>query len=163
MDRGDEGSSAQKMSTAVRIEHKDVEEIPFQEASLDIWDRKYRLTAKDGTPIDAVVAIVKAVNSDHCKALADWGNSNANTEQGRIEELSKMFPYLGFVSAKELEFDAQNNHTSYDIVPIVKATEASGYKGIYSIEMWTNRNPPPDPVAAARTMMRQIAANLKLG
>ena len=40
------------MSTAVRIERKDVEEIPFQEASLDIWDRKYRLTAKDGTPID---------------------------------------------------------------------------------------------------------------
>ena len=31
------------MSTAVRIEHKDVEEIPFQEASLDIWDKKYRL------------------------------------------------------------------------------------------------------------------------
>ena len=43
------------MSTAVRIEHKDVEEIPFQEASLDIWDRKYRLTAKDGTPIDATM------------------------------------------------------------------------------------------------------------
>ncbi|MEX0734168.1 MAG: LAGLIDADG family homing endonuclease [Steroidobacteraceae bacterium] len=43
------------MSTAVRIEHKEVEEIPFQEASLDIWDRKYRLTAKDGTPIDATM------------------------------------------------------------------------------------------------------------
>src|SRR5687767_14038786 len=43
------------MSTAVRIEHKDVEEIPFQEASLDIWDRKYRLTAKDGAPIDATM------------------------------------------------------------------------------------------------------------
>ena len=43
------------MSTAVRIERKDVEEIPFQEASLDIWDRKYRLTAKDGTPIDATM------------------------------------------------------------------------------------------------------------
>jgi ribonucleoside-diphosphate reductase alpha chain len=26
--------------------------IPFQEASLDIWDKKYRLTAKDGTPVD---------------------------------------------------------------------------------------------------------------
>ncbi|HXL87305.1 MAG TPA: adenosylcobalamin-dependent ribonucleoside-diphosphate reductase [Gemmatimonadaceae bacterium] len=26
--------------------------IPFQEASLDIWDKKYRLTAKDDTPID---------------------------------------------------------------------------------------------------------------
>src|SRR5688500_11719880 len=43
------------MSTAVRIEHKDVEEIPFQEASLDIWDRKYRLTAKAGAPIDATM------------------------------------------------------------------------------------------------------------
>jgi len=40
------------MSTAVKIERKDVDQIPFQEASLDIWDRKYRLSAKDGTPID---------------------------------------------------------------------------------------------------------------
>jgi ribonucleoside-diphosphate reductase alpha chain len=30
----------------------DVNSIPFQEASLDIWDKKYRLSAKDGTPID---------------------------------------------------------------------------------------------------------------
>ncbi len=43
------------MSTAVRIERKDVDEIPYQEASLDIWDRKYRLTAKDGTAIDATM------------------------------------------------------------------------------------------------------------
>ncbi|HVN46458.1 MAG TPA: adenosylcobalamin-dependent ribonucleoside-diphosphate reductase [Steroidobacteraceae bacterium] len=40
------------MNTVVKIEHKDIESIPFQEASLDIWDKKYRLTAKDGTPID---------------------------------------------------------------------------------------------------------------
>src|SRR6186997_1250591 len=43
------------MSTAVRFERRDVDEIPFQEASLDIWDRKYRLTAKDGTPVDATM------------------------------------------------------------------------------------------------------------
>jgi len=40
------------MSTAVKIEPKDVDNIPFQEASLDIWDKKYRLTAKDGSAID---------------------------------------------------------------------------------------------------------------
>jgi ribonucleoside-diphosphate reductase alpha chain len=40
------------MNTVVKIETKDVESIPFQEASLDIWDKKYRLSAKDGTPID---------------------------------------------------------------------------------------------------------------
>jgi ribonucleoside-diphosphate reductase alpha chain len=36
----------------VKIEPKDIDAVPFQDASLDIWDKKYRLTAKDGTPID---------------------------------------------------------------------------------------------------------------
>ena len=40
------------MNTVVKIEPKDVSAIPYQEASTDIWDKKYRLTAKDGTPID---------------------------------------------------------------------------------------------------------------
>src|SRR5690349_25141973 len=40
------------MKTAIKLESMDVNSIPFQEASLDIWDKKYRLTAKDGTPID---------------------------------------------------------------------------------------------------------------
>ena len=40
------------MSTAVKLASRDARSIPFQEASLDIWDKKYRLTAKDGTPID---------------------------------------------------------------------------------------------------------------
>ncbi len=40
------------MNTVVKIESKDIDAIPFQEASIDIWDKKYRLTAKDGTAID---------------------------------------------------------------------------------------------------------------
>jgi ribonucleoside-diphosphate reductase alpha chain len=40
------------MNTVVKIDPKDLDHIAFQEASLDIWDKKYRLTAKDGTPID---------------------------------------------------------------------------------------------------------------
>jgi ribonucleoside-diphosphate reductase alpha chain len=40
------------MNTVVQIQPKDVGAIPFQEASVDIWDKKYRLTAKDGSPID---------------------------------------------------------------------------------------------------------------
>src|SRR3954465_9251890 len=40
------------MNTVVKIQPKDVDSIPFQEASLDIWDKKYRLTAKDGTAVD---------------------------------------------------------------------------------------------------------------
>jgi ribonucleoside-diphosphate reductase alpha chain len=40
------------MNTVVKIEPKRPDNISFQEASLDIWDKKYRLTAKDGSPID---------------------------------------------------------------------------------------------------------------
>ncbi len=43
------------MNSVVKIEPKDVSAIPFQDASLDIWDKKYRLTAKDGSPIDATM------------------------------------------------------------------------------------------------------------
>src|SRR6202453_4734028 len=40
------------MNTVVQIQPKDVGSIPYQEASYDIWDKKYRLIAKDGSPID---------------------------------------------------------------------------------------------------------------
>ena len=40
------------MNTVVKIDPHEIDAVPFQEASLDIWDKKYRLTAKDGTPID---------------------------------------------------------------------------------------------------------------
>jgi ribonucleoside-diphosphate reductase alpha chain len=40
------------MSTAYKMEPTSVDLVPYQEASLDIWDKKYRLTAKDGTPLD---------------------------------------------------------------------------------------------------------------
>jgi ribonucleoside-diphosphate reductase alpha chain len=40
------------MNTVVKIEPKNIDAVSFQEASLDIWDKKYRLTAKDGSPID---------------------------------------------------------------------------------------------------------------
>jgi ribonucleoside-diphosphate reductase alpha chain len=40
------------MNSVVKIETQDVSSIPFQDASLDIWDKKYRLVSKSGQPID---------------------------------------------------------------------------------------------------------------
>src|SRR5512138_77789 len=39
-------------TNAIEIQPMDVNSIPYQEASIDIWDKKYRLVAKDGSPID---------------------------------------------------------------------------------------------------------------
>ena len=38
------------MNSVVKLVPKDIDSIPFQEASLDIWEKKYRLTSKDGEP-----------------------------------------------------------------------------------------------------------------
>ncbi len=40
------------MNTAVKVVPKSVDNIPFQEASLDIWDKKYRLASKEGKALD---------------------------------------------------------------------------------------------------------------
>src|SRR5689334_23135080 len=56
------------MKTAIKLEPMDVNSIPFQEASLDIWDKKYRLTANDGSPIDRSM---DATDKRVARALAD--------------------------------------------------------------------------------------------
>jgi ribonucleoside-diphosphate reductase alpha chain len=61
----------------VKLESKDVDAIPFQEASLDIWDKKYRLSAKDGTPVDKTMDdTYKRV----ARALADVENESVREQ-----------------------------------------------------------------------------------
>ncbi len=65
------------MNTVVKIEPKDIDSISFQEASLDIWDKKYRLTAKDGSPID------KSMDDTYkrvARALADVEREDAREQ-----------------------------------------------------------------------------------
>jgi sugar phosphate isomerase/epimerase len=109
--------------------------------------------------IDKVVAIAKTVNDPYCRVISDWGNTPSSSEKARVEGLSKLFPYLELVSAKQLDFDEQNRHINYDVVPLIKATEASGYKGIYSIEFYGK--PPKDAVAAAKEMIKALSANIR--
>ena len=109
--------------------------------------------------IDKVVAIVKAVNDPYCRAISDWGNTPSSSEEARVAGLSKLLPLIDLVSAKQLDFDEQNRHINYDVVPLIKATEASGYKGIYSIEFYGK--PPKDTVAAAKNMIKALAENIR--
>jgi ribonucleoside-diphosphate reductase alpha chain len=40
------------VNSVVKLESADLNLIPYQAASLDIWDKKYRLVSKEGEPID---------------------------------------------------------------------------------------------------------------
>ena len=111
--------------------------------------------------ISNVIAIHERVGHPRCKLLADWGNSAAKSTEARIADLSLMFPHLALVSAKGRKFDADYRHVSYEIAPIVRATEASGYRGIYSIELFTaSDDMPADPIRAARAMIGAITPHL---
>jgi ribonucleoside-diphosphate reductase alpha chain len=43
------------MPAQLHVIANNVTEIPFQDASMDIWDTKYRLKSKDGTALDATI------------------------------------------------------------------------------------------------------------
>src|SRR6201990_1801505 len=67
------------MNSVIKIETKDVDAIPFQEASLDIWDKKYRLSAKDGTPVDKTMddtykRVARALADVEPESVRDLGN-----------------------------------------------------------------------------------------
>ena len=56
------------MPAQLHVIANNVTEIPFQDASMDIWDTKYRLKSKDGTPLDANIdetyqRVAKALSS----------------------------------------------------------------------------------------------------
>ncbi|MFZ9709323.1 MAG: adenosylcobalamin-dependent ribonucleoside-diphosphate reductase, partial [Steroidobacteraceae bacterium] len=40
------------MNSVVKLQTNDIDTIPFQEASIDIWEKKYRLVSKSGEPVD---------------------------------------------------------------------------------------------------------------
>ena len=43
------------MKSAVHVNASSVADITFQPASIDIWEAKYRLRAKDGTKLDETI------------------------------------------------------------------------------------------------------------
>ena len=56
------------MPAQLHVIANNVTEIPFQDASMDIWDTKYRLKSKDGTALDATIdetyqRVAKALSS----------------------------------------------------------------------------------------------------
>ena len=78
------------MKIAIKLDPMDVNSIPFQEASLDIWDKKYRLSAKDGAPID------RSMDETYmrvARALAD-----VEREEVREQSTANILTVLGFIT-----------------------------------------------------------------
>jgi ribonucleoside-diphosphate reductase alpha chain len=84
------------MKSAVHMDAHTVTDIKFQAASIDIWDAKYRLTAKDGSKIDETIddtykRVAKALASVEVESQRDtfykeflWALRSGAIPAGRI-------------------------------------------------------------------------------
>ena len=84
------------MKTAIQLASGTTPKITFQDASIDIWDKKYRLKTKDGTPVDETLedtyrrvaealAAVEAVDQrEHWNERFLWALKRGAIPAGRI-------------------------------------------------------------------------------
>lgn len=109
--------------------------------------------------IPDLVSLVKAVDHDHCRIEIDWGAWNPPGD--RYADIRAAMPYVHIVSAKGEIFDeATYAHTPFDVGRLVREAEADGFKGLYSIELWSQQ-PPKDTDRAVRSYMETITAHMR--
>ena len=106
----------------------------------------------------ALLATVKRVNHPNVKAEPDWGP--ATSPEVRYDEMKSLMEVTHIVSAKGLVFDpATYAHTSFDVARLVKDAESTGYKGVYSIELYNNPA-PADTDRAVASYIKTITDNM---
>lgn len=108
--------------------------------------------------IPNLILLVKAVNHPFCRAEPDWGP--ATSPEARYDEMKSVMPLTHIVSAKGLAFDPTTYvHTSFDVARLVKDAESTGYKGVYSIELYNNPA-PADTDRAVASFIKTITDNM---
>lgn len=108
--------------------------------------------------IPSLIATVKRVNHPFVKAEPDWGP--ATSPEARYDEMKAAMEVTHIVSAKGLVFDpATYQHTSFDVARLVRDAESTGYKGVYSIELYANPA-PADTDRAVASYVKTITDNL---
>ena len=84
------------METALELNASKITDVPLQEASLNIWDTKYRLKTKSGVPIDtdiqgtykrvakALAQVEDPLNRDYWYERYIWALQRGAIPAGRI-------------------------------------------------------------------------------
>ena len=108
--------------------------------------------------IPNLIGLVRAVDHPNVKAEPDWGAWSPPGD--RYEAMKSAMAVTHIVSAKGLVFDpATYAHTSFDVSRLVRDAEATGFKGVYSIELYNNP-PPADTDRAVRSYIQTITDNM---
>jgi len=109
---------------------------------------------------DALIALIKAVNSPRFGTLPDFGNFPKD-KQGRYtidvyEAIARMMPYAKGVSAKSHDFDKSGRESELDYARILKIVTDAGYNGYVGIEYEGSRLSEPDGIKATKALLESL-------
>jgi sugar phosphate isomerase/epimerase len=103
--------------------------------------------------VSDLVALVGAAAHPNLRAELDWGAWSPPGD--RYEAMRAAMPVTHIVSAKGLVFDPDTYaHTSYDVPRLVREAEATGFRGVYSVELYNT----PAPADTNRAVAAFISA-----
>jgi len=134
-------NTARESDPAVKAAEEETPDIPLQPASLDIWDKKYRLKDKSGNPVDADI---EATYRRVAKALAE------------VEEPGKReFWFNRFIWALQ--------HGAIPAGRIISNAGAGEHKPATSTINCTVSGTIPDSMDGILTMVKEAGLTLKAG
>jgi sugar phosphate isomerase/epimerase len=108
---------------------------------------------------DALIALMKAVDSDHFGTLPDFGNFPKRDGRYTIDiydAIARMMPYAKGVSAKSYDFDERGRETALDYARLLKIVTDAGYHGHVGIEYEGNRLPEPEGIQATKKLLESL-------
>ena len=108
---------------------------------------------------DALIALMKAVNSPNFGTLPDFGNFPKTDGKYAIDiydAIERMMPYAKGVSAKSYDFDEKANETTLDFPRIMMIVTMAGYHGFVGIEYEGDRLSEPEGIKATKKLLEAI-------
>ncbi len=105
---------------------------------------------------DALLALIRAVNSPYFGTLPDFGNFPRNDSGYAIDiydAIARMMPYAKGVSAKSYDFGPDGKETVLDFARILKIVTDAGYNGFVGIEYEGKRLSEPEGIKATKDLL----------
>ncbi len=108
---------------------------------------------------DALLALIKAVSSDHFGTLPDFGNFPKDAKGAYkidvYKAIARMMPAARGVSAKSYSFDRNGDEATLDYPRLLKIVSDAGYRGHVGIE-YEGEMPEPQGIKATKALLERL-------
>lgn len=109
---------------------------------------------------DALLALIKAVGSEHFGTLPDFGNfpkdRHGKYQIDIYDAIARMMPHARGVSAKSYDFGPDGGEVSLDYARIMKIVSDAGYHGFVGIEYEGSRLSEPEGIKATKALLEKL-------